>query len=291
MSPPVPSPLRCFRCQRFGHSKNNCTKEEICRNCSQATHGESCSQTPKCVNCGEGHPSSSKKCPVWIQENEIQKVKTVNKCSFSEAKSIVSANAASSRNYAQIASMNTETRNSNLRQSSQVETRLIQLVETLEKRIEKLETVIELLLRQLSKQGQETGSPVPATENGDKESTSPSASGGSSSTSGASASAQVQSAKSSTPSGPQQEELQILTQSRKPSQVSARPTARSIYHSKSGNKERSSTSRSASRSRTSAFGADGFTMKGALESRRPGSIKMANFLHTNRFGPLKRDDG
>ena len=86
----TPSPMRCFNCQEFGHSSKACKKPPICRSCGHAKHDGDCSGPIKCTNCQGDHPPSSKqKCPKWIEENEIQKVKTQQRCSFSEAKKIV----------------------------------------------------------------------------------------------------------------------------------------------------------------------------------------------------------
>ena len=89
VTPFVPSPLRCFRCQRYGHSSKTCNSPEICRNCGQEKHDEECTLPTKCANCKESHPANSKKCPTWIKEVQIQKVRTERKCSFSEARRLV----------------------------------------------------------------------------------------------------------------------------------------------------------------------------------------------------------
>ncbi|XP_055936892.1 uncharacterized protein LOC129966489 [Argiope bruennichi] len=50
--PYVPNPLRCFKCQRFGHSKANCRGALTCALCAAAGHeSNECSQKEKCVNC------------------------------------------------------------------------------------------------------------------------------------------------------------------------------------------------------------------------------------------------
>ena len=85
----VPSPLRCFRCQRFGHTRDRCSGEEICGTCSMQVHSGPCSNPAKCVNCEGDHASSSKCCPVWLTEKEIQRVKTAQKLPFFEARKIV----------------------------------------------------------------------------------------------------------------------------------------------------------------------------------------------------------
>ena len=82
----VPSPMRCFKCQKFGHVRDRCSGEEVCGVCCKATHDGPCTDPAHCANCGGDHPSSSRNCPVWIQESSIQKVKTEKKISFFEAR-------------------------------------------------------------------------------------------------------------------------------------------------------------------------------------------------------------
>ena len=39
----VPNPLRCFKCQRFGHGQANCKASEACFRCGEEGHdGKSC---------------------------------------------------------------------------------------------------------------------------------------------------------------------------------------------------------------------------------------------------------
>ena len=84
----IPSPLRCFKCQKFGHTKMRCTSEELCVDCSAPAHGE-CTRPQKCINCKGGHSSSSKSCPCWLMEKAISRVRTERKISFHEARKIV----------------------------------------------------------------------------------------------------------------------------------------------------------------------------------------------------------
>ena len=76
-----PSPLRCFTCQKFGHSKDRCRGNITCYRCGHTSsvsddsdddddddhHSFSrpCHADPKCVNCKGNHCSSSKECPVY----------------------------------------------------------------------------------------------------------------------------------------------------------------------------------------------------------------------------------
>ena len=86
----VPNPLRCLKCQRFGHGHNTCRGCETCFRCGEEGHdGKSCQKDPMCKNCKGDHMSSSKQCPIWKKEKEILKVKTEKKITYPEAKRIV----------------------------------------------------------------------------------------------------------------------------------------------------------------------------------------------------------
>ena len=82
--------MRCFNCQRYGHSKGSCRGQETCSRCSIAGHSfTECSNDPKCVNCQGSHTSNSKSCPKWILEKQIQTIKVKNNISYPEARKIV----------------------------------------------------------------------------------------------------------------------------------------------------------------------------------------------------------
>lgn len=51
-----------------------------------------CDNPGKCINCNNNdHSSTSYKCPVWINETEIIKLKVDKKISFEEARKEVNA--------------------------------------------------------------------------------------------------------------------------------------------------------------------------------------------------------
>ena len=83
----IPNPVRCFKCQKFGHGRGQCKGREICFRCSEEGHdGINCTNTIKCYNCKESHMSSSKDCPIYKKEKEILKIKTEKNITYQEAR-------------------------------------------------------------------------------------------------------------------------------------------------------------------------------------------------------------
>ncbi|XP_055645145.1 uncharacterized protein LOC129781350 [Toxorhynchites rutilus septentrionalis] len=91
-----PNPMQCFGCYKFGHTSKKCrTKIQLCRNCGRA-HPELgneetaknfiCNAPAFCVNCSGNHPSTNRKCPAWVAENNITKVRVDQGISYKEAK-------------------------------------------------------------------------------------------------------------------------------------------------------------------------------------------------------------
>jgi len=85
----IPNPLRCFKCQKFGHGSAGCKNKAVCHNCGKDDHEINCTNPAKCKNCLGDHAASSKKCPAWIKEKEIQKIKHTKKVSYPEARKLV----------------------------------------------------------------------------------------------------------------------------------------------------------------------------------------------------------
>lgn len=87
----IPAPLRCFVCLKLGHHSSICEKEgkqKVCINCAESVHtipGEKCNNTPKCVNCDGDHQSLFKKCPKYIKEQTIQKIRVQENVGFRQA--------------------------------------------------------------------------------------------------------------------------------------------------------------------------------------------------------------
>jgi hypothetical protein len=103
VTPFVPSPLRCFKCQKFGHGSKNCAAKEVCRDCGKDKHDGGCKDPKYCVNCEGQHSSSSRDCPKWKLEQEIQRVRASERCSFADARKKVTSSKVQSQSYASAA--------------------------------------------------------------------------------------------------------------------------------------------------------------------------------------------
>ncbi|XP_055924655.1 uncharacterized protein LOC129956742 [Argiope bruennichi] len=99
--PYIPSSLRCFKCQRFGHSKTSCRGRLTCARCADVGHDSSqCNSVEKCVNCKGAHTSYSRNCPTWLLEKEVISTKIKNQISFTEARKLVKSQTPTGTSYA-----------------------------------------------------------------------------------------------------------------------------------------------------------------------------------------------
>ena len=68
--PFVPYPIRCYRCQAYGHIASRCRGQERCGRCSSLGHNSaSCEASPRCT-CGGDHEVWSGKCPMLQAEKK-----------------------------------------------------------------------------------------------------------------------------------------------------------------------------------------------------------------------------
>lgn len=97
----IPQPLRCFRCQKFGHTSKNCTREPICF-CGHPIHeGSPCEGSFICVNCQGPHAANDTNCPKLKEEKAIQELKVKERITYYEArKKIITSTPVQSVSYA-----------------------------------------------------------------------------------------------------------------------------------------------------------------------------------------------
>ena len=100
----VNNPMRCYKCQGYGHRSDYCKAKEHCMICGEEGHNDAlCAKEAKCKNCKGNHRANAKICPRWITERDIQQVKANEHVSFIEAKRIVASRAPALVGYAQAA--------------------------------------------------------------------------------------------------------------------------------------------------------------------------------------------
>ncbi|GBO00706.1 hypothetical protein AVEN_14114-1 [Araneus ventricosus] len=88
--PYISNPLRCFKCQRFGHSQTSCLGTLTCARCAEVGHESTgCTAKEKCVNCKDDHTSFSLNCLARKLEKEVVATKVKNQISYPEARKIV----------------------------------------------------------------------------------------------------------------------------------------------------------------------------------------------------------
>ncbi|XP_055543809.1 uncharacterized protein LOC129729324 [Wyeomyia smithii] len=80
-------PLRIkTRVYKYGHTKNRCKAAARCRNCSKVhDFDEECKNKPYCLNCKGEHGPSSRKCPVYLAEKEITRIRVTKRIDYKEA--------------------------------------------------------------------------------------------------------------------------------------------------------------------------------------------------------------
>jgi hypothetical protein len=68
----IKEPLRCNKCQQYGHIRVSCQNAERCATCASDQHTtENCNarDQPKCISCGDEsrHSSNAKDCPAFLK--------------------------------------------------------------------------------------------------------------------------------------------------------------------------------------------------------------------------------
>ncbi|XP_062703552.1 uncharacterized protein LOC134286007 [Aedes albopictus] len=84
-----PSPMICYNCGYYGHSKKICQQPSICLRCAvqhDVPDGEHCVNPPNCLHCKTGHQTTSRDCPKYQEEEKIVRLKVDKSISITEAR-------------------------------------------------------------------------------------------------------------------------------------------------------------------------------------------------------------
>lgn len=83
----IPPPLRCFKCQKYGHVAAVCRGKQRCARCGGDHEYGKCRQgkTPKCCNCGGEHSAVYGSCEVRKDAIKVQNVRMEEGISYAEA--------------------------------------------------------------------------------------------------------------------------------------------------------------------------------------------------------------
>lgn len=86
----IPKPVRCYKCQKFGHISEKCNAKQKCPKCAQEHTYEQCNQTnTKCTNCGGNHSAGYKGCEKYLDAKHITEMSAINRISYAQAAKIV----------------------------------------------------------------------------------------------------------------------------------------------------------------------------------------------------------
>lgn len=85
--PFVPPPLRCFKCQKYGHVSAVCRGNQRCARCGGNHEYGKCGEgvKAKCCNCGGEHSAGFGGCIVHKQAVKIQNVRITEGLTYAEA--------------------------------------------------------------------------------------------------------------------------------------------------------------------------------------------------------------
>lgn len=91
----IPRPVRCDKCQLFGHHITKCgARWFTCSYCGENHKYENClrkagNQPPTCHNCGGEHSAAFRGCPSYIKTQKILRVRAEQKITYGEARQVV----------------------------------------------------------------------------------------------------------------------------------------------------------------------------------------------------------
>ena len=87
--PYKPPPLRCFNCNRYGHTGKHCRSSQRCKKCGKNHPPAECKNPLHCVNCGGAHSAAYGGCPRYKLESQIQSAMIAQKMDYWTARQFV----------------------------------------------------------------------------------------------------------------------------------------------------------------------------------------------------------
>ena len=83
----IPKPLRCDRCQFYGHTRGSCNREVVCSRCAGNHSYNDCPDKTKlrCVNCGQAHSAAHKSCSVYVKIQAALRIRAEQNIAFADA--------------------------------------------------------------------------------------------------------------------------------------------------------------------------------------------------------------
>ena len=107
--PYVNEPLRCYKCQRLGHTAQGCNARVRCLRCGGDHLMDQCkSDVEKCANCSGSHRANSRCCSIYRTACDIEKVKAFRQINHDEARKYVISRSNLAQNGAPTRRINTD---------------------------------------------------------------------------------------------------------------------------------------------------------------------------------------
>lgn len=82
---------QCYKCLRYGHTRNNCKGKDRCFNCGSSDHvsdNNELSCTTTCFYCKDNHKSTNKICPEYNRQKNIKELMAYENLTFYEANEV-----------------------------------------------------------------------------------------------------------------------------------------------------------------------------------------------------------
>lgn len=167
--PYYPSPMQCFSCWAFGHTRSRCNSSPICGRCAQNHAFEPehpCIAAKYCKKCeSSDHGVGDRSCPEYIKEGDIQRIRVDSNLSYAAARRKYEE-AHGTRSYANMTAVPGFTSLNNQNDLASLHRKIDSLIATIEKKDQRIEQ-LEAALAQRSSTAATTSVPNVSSQTGD----------------------------------------------------------------------------------------------------------------------------